>query len=205
MQNVMERVMQSGMKKGLVVLVLALAGCSSQPNAVSNSYLLPINEQAIATQTSPEQPLLLVRPVEMAEHLAGTGLVYQTSDTEVVQAQQNLWAEGLSAQLTRKITDDLRHKQSLYWPTELTPALSLNGLPRLQVKFNQFNGHFSGNVRVSGEWLLFGGKGKLQGVHPFQFQVPQSKDGYSAQVTALSEGVSRLTAQIAERLAVLPN
>jgi uncharacterized lipoprotein YmbA len=203
MRKVMQNVMPKIMPKCLLVLVLALTGCSSQPNAVSNSYLLPVNGQGVAIQTSPEQPLLLVRPVEMAEHLAGTGLVYQTSDTEVVQAQQNLWAEGLSAQLTRKITDDLRHNQSSYWPTELTPALSLNGQPRLQVKFNQFNGHFSGKVKVSGEWLLLDGKGKLQGVYPFQFQVPQSKDGYDAQVKALSEGVSQLTAQIAERLTTM--
>ncbi len=191
------------MQKWLLLLAVALTGCASQPVAVSNSYLLPVNGQAVVTQTSKQQHLLMVRPVEMAEHLSGTGLVYQISDTEVVQAQQNLWAESISAQLTRKITDELRRKQSVYWPTELTPALSANGSPRLQVKFNQFNGHFSGRVKVSGEWLLLDGQGQLQGVYPFLYQVVQSEDGYDAQVKALSEGVSRLTAQIAESLTTM--
>lgn len=193
------------MQKWLLLLAVALAGCSSHTTTVSHTYLLPTNGQGVAapTQVASEQPLLMVRPVEMAEHLAGTGLVYQTSDTAVVQAQQNLWAESIAAQLTRKITDDLRHKQSVYWPTELSPALAANGFPRLQVKFNQFNGHFSGKVKVSGEWLLLDGKGQLQGVYPFQYQVVQSEDGYDAQVKALSEGVFDLTTQIAEKLATV--
>ena len=188
------------MKKWLLLLVVVCTGCSSQPDAVSNTYLLSASEHGAVVQFGTNQPLLVVRPVEMAEHLAATGLVYQISDTAVVQARQNLWAESISEQLTRKIHDDLRGKQSTYWPTELTPALSTAGLPRLQVKFNQFNGHFSGMAKISGEWLLFDGKGKLQGVESFLFQVPLEKDGYDAQVKALSEGVSRLTSQIAQKL-----
>ncbi|MGF1760641.1 ABC-type transport auxiliary lipoprotein family protein [Photobacterium sagamiensis] len=192
------------MQKWLLLLVVALTGCSSQPEAVSNTYLLPVSVQGDAAQSGTNQPLLVVRPVEMAEHLAGAGLVYQISDTEVVQARQNLWAESISDQLTRKIKDDLRLKQSAYWPTELSPAFSAVGLPRLQVKLNQFNGHYSGRVKVSGEWLMLDGKGKLQGVYPFHFQVPLEKDGYDAQVKALSEGMSRLTSQIAQKLSPMP-
>ncbi|MGF1759546.1 ABC-type transport auxiliary lipoprotein family protein [Photobacterium sagamiensis] len=191
------------MQKWLLLLALALTGCSSQPEAVSNTYLLPYSGKAAMAQAGIHQPLLVVRPVEMAEHLAGTGLVYQVSETEVVQAQQNLWAESIGEQLTRRINADLRQKQTRYWPTELTPALATAGLPRLQVKISQFNGHFSGVAKVSGEWLILDGKGSLQGVFPFQFQVPLEQEGYDAQVKALSEGVSQLTSQIAQRLVTL--
>jgi len=191
------------MQKCLLLLLVALTGCSSQPNPVSKTYLLPVNEQGAVTHVGTNPPLLMVRPVKMAEHLSGIGLVYQISDTEVIQAQQNLWAESISEQLTRKISDELRRKQSAYWPIELSPALSTRSLPRLQVKFNQFNGHFSGMVKVSGEWLLLDGNGNLQASYPFQFQEPLKKDGYDAQVKALSEGVSHLTSQIAQRLATI--
>lgn len=190
------------MQKWLTLLVGILAGCSSQPEQVSNTYLLPSGGQEMATVIATNQPLLVVRPVEMAEHLSGNGLVYQLSETEVVQAQQNLWAESVSKQLTRRINHDLRQKQTKYWPTELTPALATSGVPRLQVKVSQFNGHYSGMAKVSGEWLLLDGEGALQGVYPFSYQVPLERDGYDAQVKALSEGINRLTTQIAQRLSM---
>ncbi|MCW8330220.1 ABC-type transport auxiliary lipoprotein family protein [Photobacterium sp. SDRW27] len=186
-----------------VLMPVVLTGCSSQPEVVSRTYMLPSDGQGISTIAT-NQPLLVVRPVEMAEHLSGTGLVYQLSDTEVVQAQQNLWAESIGKQLTRRINLDLRSKQSRYWPTELTPALETSGVPRLQVKFSQFNGHYSGSAKVSGEWLLLDGSGALQGVYPFVFEVPLAQEGYDAQVKALSEGVNRLTSQIAQQLTRLP-
>ncbi|MDX1301507.1 membrane integrity-associated transporter subunit PqiC [Photobacterium sp.] len=192
------------MRKWLLLSALALTACSSQPDVVSNTYLLPASGQAAIIQADTQQPMLVVRPVEMAEHLAGTGLVYQLSETEIVRAQQNLWAESISEQLTRRINDDLRQKQTTYWPIELTPALATAGLPRLQVKINQFNGHFSGMAHISGEWLVVDGKGDLQGVFPFKFQVPLEQEGYNAQVKALSVGVSQLTSQIARRLATMP-
>ncbi|EAS41511.1 hypothetical protein C9J48_11835 [Photobacterium profundum] len=194
------------MKKHLLFMVAAtafLAGCSSQPDAV-NSYLLPAGAQSITSQIGSNQPLLVIRPVEMAEHLAGTGLVYQVSDTEVVQAQQNLWAESIGKQLTRRINQDLRNKQSQFWTTELTPALSTYNSPRLQVKIDEFNGHYSGMAKISGEWMLVKSDGDLNGVYPFKFQVPLQEEGYDAQVKALSEGINRLTTQIAKRLNVAP-
>jgi len=193
------------MQKWRIVLggiVGILAGCSSQPEQVSNTYLLPSSGQMTVQATSTNQPLLVVRPVEMANHLSGNGLVYQLSETEVVQAQQNLWAESISEQLTRRINHDLRQKQTKYWSTELTPALATLGVLRLQVKVSQFNGHYSGVAKVSGEWLLLDGNGALQGVYPFSYQVPLEQDGYDAQVKALSEAINRLTSQMAQRLSV---
>ncbi|ELR67009.1 hypothetical protein C942_04713 [Photobacterium marinum] len=191
------------------MMAVVLLGCSSQPEAVSTTYLLPsadsgtngseTNMQQLVTRGK-HQPLLVVRPVEMAEHLSGTGLVYQMSETEVVQAQQNLWAESISRQLTRRINQDLRYKQSRYWSTELTPALTISDSPRLQVKLSQFNGHYTGMAKLAGEWLLLDSDGELKGVYPFAFKVPLDQEGYDAQVKALSEGVDRLTTQIAQRL-----
>lgn len=189
------------MKKCLLLLLVALTGCSSQTTPARKTYLLPINEQAALSHVGTNPPLLIVRPVEMAKHLSGLGLVYQISDTEVVQAQHNLWAESISEQLTRNISNELRRKQSVYWPIETNPALSIANHPKLQIKFQQLNGHFSGVVKVSGEWLLLDGKGKLQASYPFQFQEPLQKDGYDAQVKALSECLSHLTSQIADKIA----
>ncbi|GAB6260652.1 PqiC family protein [Photobacterium sp. R1] len=185
----------------LLAAGLALTGCSSQPEESDiTTYLLPQAPEQTAPGIVTQQPLLVVSPVEMALHLAGTGLVYQTSETAVVQAQQNLWAEDIVRQLTRRINGDLRLKQSRYWPTERSAAIQSVNVPKLQVRVNEFNGHYSGSAHFSGEWLLVGQSGNLKTVQPFSFQVPLKEPGYSAQVNALSEAVSRLTTQIAQRL-----
>lgn len=181
-----------------------LTGCSSQPEESDiTTYLLPQAPEQSAPALVTQQPILVVSPVEMALHLTGTGLVYQTSHTAVVQAQQNLWAEDITRQLTRRINGDLRLKQSRYWPTELSAAIKTANVPRLQVRVNAFNGHFSGSAYFSGEWILTGQTGDLKTVQPFSFQVPLKAPGYSAQVDALSEAVNRLTTQIAQRMSAV--
>ncbi|OBU24647.1 membrane integrity-associated transporter subunit PqiC [Photobacterium aquimaris] len=185
------------MKKWFVIaaITLAASGCSSAPEGV-NTFLLPAGKTLTVSHAT-NQPLLIVRPVEVAAHLAGNGLVYQTSATEMVEAQQNLWGEALAKQLTRRITHDLRQKQHHLWATQLTPTLSTAGESRLQVRINQFNGVYTGVANVAGEWMIIGANGNLQTVHPFEFSVPLAKDGYSAQVEALSTAVGELTTQIA--------
>ena len=185
------------MKKWLIIAAatVAVTGCSSTPEGI-NTFLLPAGKTLMVSHVN-NQPLLIVRPVEVAAHLSGTGLVYQTSATEMVEAQQNLWGEALSKQLTRRITHDLRQKQHQLWATQLTPTLSTAGAPGLQVRVNQFNGVYTGVAKVAGEWMVIGASGDLQTVHPFEFSVPLVKDGYSAQVEALSTAVGELTTQIA--------
>ncbi|MGF1704216.1 ABC-type transport auxiliary lipoprotein family protein, partial [Photobacterium makurazakiensis] len=175
-------------------------GCSSSEPAVK-TYLIPnYDTDQFMTYANKSQPLVIVRPVEVSAHLNSTGLVYQVSDTEIVQAQQNLWAENLTVQLTRLITSDLRRKQSRYWFDELTPAIGSVGLPKLQVKFTAFNGHFSGLAKLKGQWIVINQAGDVISRQPFFIQVPLEEAGYNAQVKALSVGVDRLTEQISQNI-----
>ncbi|MGF1726201.1 PqiC family protein [Photobacterium nomapromontoriensis] len=191
------------MYKISILVLLLLAGCSSS-EPVSHSYLLPVSDVSVSTTlVNKSQPVVIVRPVEVAEYLSGIGLVYQVSDTQVVQAQQNLWAESLTDQLTRAITQDLRQKQSRYWFDELTPAVSSAGMPALQIRFTQFNGHYSGFAMLSGQWMLINKSDEVVTRQPFSMQVPLAEDGYDAQVKALSEGVSRLTTQVSQRVGAI--
>ncbi|MGF1688381.1 ABC-type transport auxiliary lipoprotein family protein [Photobacterium japonica] len=191
-------------KSLLAAAVLVLAGCSSTAEPVTTTYLLPMNEASTTLlSATAQQPVMIVRPVEVAQHLGGTGLVYQVSPTEVVQAQHNLWAESLSKQLTRAVIDDLRQKQSTYWFDQLTPVVNAMDLPKLQLQFTQFNGHYSGLAQLSGQWMVVNGEGEAVIRQPFFIQVPLAEDGYNAQVKALSEGVERLTTQISQRVSHL--
>ncbi|PSW19909.1 hypothetical protein C9I98_10645 [Photobacterium sanctipauli] len=191
------------MYRVILLALLALTGCSASEPVVK-TYLLPTNDNdQLVTYANKSQPLVIVRPVEVSAHLGGTGLVYQVSETEVVQAQQNLWAENLSMQLTRLITTDLRQKQSRYWFDELTPAISSVDTPKLQVRFTEFNGHYTGLAKLKGQWLVINKSGDVVSRQPFFIQVPLVESGYDAQVRALSEGVDRLTGQMSQYLGQL--
>ncbi|WP_434359177.1 ABC-type transport auxiliary lipoprotein family protein [Parasalinivibrio latis] len=192
------------MKKTLSALlaVLALAGCSTTGSeSTVNTFVLPTPATQGQVVTRNGQPLLIVQPVEMADYLAGTGLVYKVSDSEIVIAQQNLWGESIANQLTRRITRDLRADQKAYWPVELTPAMATQSLPSLQVKISAFNGDYNGNADVSGEWMVLDGNGELKYVREFSYQIPLDESGYQALVSALSKGVEQLTTSIAGTIA----
>jgi hypothetical protein len=188
------------MKKWFIIaaMTLAVSGCSSAPEGV-NTFLLPAGKTLTVSHAN-NQPLLIVRPVEVAAHLAGNGLVYQTGPTNIVQAQHHLWAESLGVQLTQQITQQLRLKQRRYWSSDLASQLTMGKGSRLLVKFSQFNGSYTGNAELRGEWVWLSSAGKVLSVHPFDYQIPLQKDGYPALVNALAQGVERLTTQIAANI-----
>ncbi len=183
-------------------LALLLAGCSSVSQPSMRSYVLPSNIAALSGAVNATRPLLVVPPVVLSPLLSGNGLVYQTSPTEVMQAQHNVWAESIGSQLTQMITGQLRVKQQYYWTTDLAAKMTSVNASRLVIKFTHFNGKFTGVAQLTGEWLLVSSKGQVNVIHPFSFNVPLAKDGYPALVVALAQGVDRLTTEIATSLSL---
>ena len=184
------------------ISAMALAGCSSTPQNTVANYVLPTNitVQNSHEGASPNLPLLMIQPVILSPLLSGNGLVYQTGPTNIVQAQHHLWAESLGVQLTQQITQQLRLKQRRYWSSDLASQLTMGKGSRLLVKFSQFNGSYTGNAELRGEWVWLSSAGKVLSVHPFDYQIPLQKDGYPALVNALAQGVERLTTQIAANI-----
>lgn len=185
------------MKRWLFLLVVLVTGCSST-EAVNNSlFLLPsIQSSPVAAKSAP----VLVVKTELAEYLNQSGLVYRTSESEVVLAKQNLWAHQLSDQINQRLVNDLRAKQKLYWPVQLNSALQLSNQPQLHLRLLKFNGSYNGNAEISGEWLLISAEGKLLKNEYFQLDQALESEGYNGLVKALSQGLEHLTAQIAEKL-----
>lgn len=192
------------MKKSLAVIcglsALMLTGCASAPTNTVKNYVLPTNGQNILHHAESNLPLIVVQPVLLSPLLSGNGLVYQTTPTQVVQAQHHVWAESLGVQLTQQITQQLRTKQRRYWATDLANQLTQTDGARLTVKFTQFNGSYTGNADIQGEWIWSNANGKVLSVHPFAYTVPLKEDGYTALVNALAQGVERLTTQIAAKV-----
>lgn len=184
------------MKKWFVA-ALILAGCASEQAIQNKQYILP--EVPAAQLTAPGAAVLIVNS-ELSEYLNQRGLVYRTSNTEIVQAQHNLWAQGIKKQLNRRIVAGLLARQRLYWPIEVNAALDLTNKPQLQVYLQRFNGVYTGQAELAGEWQLISSSGQIVRNEHFYIEVPLAEPGYPALVAALSAGLEQLTGEIAKAL-----
>lgn len=185
------------MKRLILLLLVVVSGCSSEMGAVQERYLLLAENKSQIVQS--HYPVLLVN-TELADYLNQRHIVYRTSDTQVVYAKNHQWAQDLSQQLTYWVINDLRMKDIPYWPVELSSFLKPEQSSQLTIRFHQFNGAFSGNAEVSGEWLITDIDGNLERNESFYFEIPLKEDGYDALVEALTEGLQQLSSEIQESI-----
>ncbi|MDK9781404.1 membrane integrity-associated transporter subunit PqiC [Vibrio sp. B172a] len=189
------------MKRGLLLISALLAGCSSAPEDTGALYVLPEASSAKVSDTMiAQRPQLVVRPVELASYLADSGIVYRASETQIIQAKHNQWAHSISEQITTRVIDELRSKQSQYWPVEVNNLLDQSDENKLQLSLSKFNGSYEGNAEIEGEWLLVDANGKVKTSAPVKISMPLQDEGYDALVDALSVGLNNLTDQIAAQL-----
>lgn len=185
------------MKKAIILLLILLAGCSSETMKQRRQYMLPtVSVLPVAKETA---PILLVK-TELADYLSHTGLVYRISQAEVVYAKHHQWVEDISQQLTYRIINDLRAKQTQYWPVGLNSSLDLGKKQQLHLRLLRFNGVFTGVAELAGEWLLIDKEGRIKRSELFALEVPLDQDGYNALIAALSKGLNNLTDKIAAQL-----
>ncbi|WP_154179960.1 PqiC family protein [Vibrio sp. Vf1514] len=189
------------MRRIMFLAAALLAGCSSAPEITSALYLLPQPESQTQTaEAVTERPLLVVRPVELASYLNNRGIVYRTSESQVIQAKHNQWAQNLSEQITQRVIADLRQKQTHYWPVTVHNLLDQSSDDKLQLSLNKFNGNYQGNTEVEGEWMLIETNGKVKRRAPVKISVPLRDEGYDALVEALAASLDDLTDAIAQQL-----
>ncbi|MBQ4810578.1 membrane integrity-associated transporter subunit PqiC [Pseudoalteromonas luteoviolacea] len=180
-----------------VFLVVLLTGCSSSSTVKYNHYLLP--DLVTPTDVGEHYPVMLVE-TDMADYLNQSGLVFRSSNSEIIYARHHLWAHGISQQIAHKIINSLRAKQSHTWPIGYTPGVKLDETPRLRVHFLRFNGTHTGHAELTGEWLLTNAKGRIIKSKHFAIKVTLKASGYTALVEALSKGIELLTEEIAAEL-----
>lgn len=192
------------MKALLTVTVIAflLAGCGAKAPQ-TKSYLLTPKSIKTNTDYKISKPIITLAPVSMDNLLDSKGIVYQTSPTETVVAQQHLWAESISTQLSNRLLAGLRQGQTRYWLVQSTPQMNTPEVATLLVNFQQFNGSYRGYAMVAGEWSLLDGQGGLLKSQPFSFKEPLSSSGYTALVNALSKATDRLIAGLNHELSGL--
>lgn len=181
-----------------LVMAVALSACGSRTTtAQDKQFLLPYSPSQPTVATS--APKLIVK-TDLANHLSHHGLVFRTNATEVVQAKQNQWAYSVKEQINAFLVGSLRSKQSRYWTLAMNPVVELDEQPYLHVQFKEFNGAYTGNAELLGEWVLVDEQGTIVQTEYFQLRIPLAGEGYPALVDALATGLTQLTDDIAKQL-----
>lgn len=185
------------MKILLLALTLILAACASD-QVIQNKYYL-LADNATETEAPPDLPLLVVT-TELADYLNSNNLLYRSSETQVIYAKHNLWAQQLSQQLSYRVINHLAAKRIGYRPVTVNSALDLNATQQLYIYLQKFNGVYTGVAEIAGEWYLLDKQGQIVHHNFFHIDVPLQQDGYNALIHSLSEGVTQLSDSIVEKL-----
>ncbi|GEA50806.1 hypothetical protein VIN01S_16100 [Vibrio inusitatus NBRC 102082] len=157
------------MKKWMILIVALFVGCTSSESIETKTYLLP--------NIKPEHKLGFDEvSVQMPSYLEGPGIVYRLSETEIEVASHHVWAGNLRNMLV----DQLQQYQM--------PEASSG--TKLSVRFERFNGSYTGNAELKGHWQLGSQNGD------FDIKQPLDDEGYDALVLALSQGVSSLMIEV---------
>ncbi|MBR7888969.1 membrane integrity-associated transporter subunit PqiC [Marinomonas sp. A79] len=162
-----------------------LLGCAAPVAPPSKEYLLldAKLEQVSALPTSAQSVQLM--PVVVANYLAGNDIVLVSKEGVVHRSQQNLWAESLSAQLTRLTQQRLENTlpQLSWFSGQRLPAYAI---AELSIEVDKFYADLEGQVHLSGRWQLMSAEGEVWRTQAFYVQSSLNADGYTVLVQTLS-------------------
>lgn len=182
-----------------IAFVLMLTACSSE--STKTYYQLPVlgsisdtKNTTVDSQGVTHQ--LWVERVNVADYLAGSGLVYQTSDVQYALTTNNLWASPLDQQLQQTLVTYL-NRDLPGWLVSSQPG-NTSQQDVLNVNVTGFHGRYDGSVVVSGNWVLTQGKQKTQ--RSFNLMLKQGEDGYDALVRTLAAGWQEEAGRIASQI-----
>lgn len=166
------------------LLVIGLSACASPDT--TRYYQLP--DSAFRAPMSRGNEVAL--RVELATHLAGENLLYQTDAYHLNFAQKNLWAAPLDDALAANLANKLNTLSGsrAYVPHKLANSKT----PVLKVYFDRFQGTYRGETEVSG-YAQLGDGGRV----PFAVNTPQQGDGYEAMVASLNMGLAEVAKLVA--------
>ncbi|WP_027961486.1 PqiC family protein [Halomonas halodenitrificans] len=169
-----------------LLLVGALAGCASNTPAPQR-YTLPAVDTQDAAGAEASHQLLLPTP-RLADYLDVDGIVMQTDDITLVEAQSHQWAEALGRQLQRGLRDRLANRlprtRVLLEDTDTRRAEAL----RLELEIDRFHGHHDGRAVIGGQWRLYAANGDLVAMRGLNLDSTLDADGYPALVRSLGRG-----------------
>lgn len=181
-------------RAAIALLVIILAGCSSQP--VEPKYYLLRSDSDLSTR--PLQPVddFALGQVIIAPYIDQRGLLMETTDGDFRPARHHLWAEPLYQGARLFLLKEISSKIG----KDLLPSPRSPNTATVDVRIDQMHGTVNGNARLVAYWWLER-DGELLGAYQFAEELPLAADGYGALAAAEKELLSILAGQMAESIA----
>jgi uncharacterized lipoprotein YmbA len=193
------------MRQSLLVCVtlimgalLCIGGCATQP---SRFYVLssqPYVDTAPAPASPPQGLTIGVGPVNLPPYLDRPQIVTRAGPYELKLAEFDRWAEGLDANFTRVLAENLTlllpTARVAPYPWSRTTAVDY----QVMVEVTHFLSQIGGESVLIADWTLFKGEGQqvLQS-GTSRLSAPVAGQGYASVVAAMSQTVADLSREIA--------
>lgn len=178
--------------------LLMLAGCASK-TVQPNHYMLP---SSAPQQQYANSLAVAVAPIRLTGLLDNPGIVMQLNNIEVYQARQHLWAEDIGVQLQQQLQQQLSASlPQAHIVAKGQPLQAGLAQREVRVSINAFQGSYSGNAVVQGQWQLLGDNGQLLKYKNFTIEQPLTADGYPTLVRTLGVAWDQVSQELAAALA----
>ncbi|MDA3924845.1 MAG: PqiC family protein [Kiritimatiellae bacterium] len=195
MKNIYNRII-------LPVIVASICGCAHSPTP--RLYLLRSDYPSIATNATNTQqkPLVIMRPLQMAEYLNRPQIVIRKGEREVANAEFDRWAEPLETQAATYLTDTLTTQLNEFnikpfpWRGNTTP------LYEIKISILQLDGIPGDSVQMRADWQILKA-GKIQSLiseERSDLQVKCTEQGVPGIVAATEQLFGNLSQTIASSL-----
>jgi len=141
----------------VILLTLLISGCVHSPTA--KLYLLrsEIASTEIIAKPAAEKPLIILRPIQMAEYLNRPQIVIRKGEREVANAEFDRWAEPLATQAEAYCVDALAADckdftvRPFPWRGETKPLFEIS------ISIIQLDGIPGDAVRMRADWQILQG------------------------------------------------
>ena len=181
----------------ILPLCLAIGACASEPLSISY-YLLsaPSAEQA-RMQAMTEKKVLAIEDVEMAAYLRQSGIVMQTSGSQLQISKQHLWAENLELSVPKYLATAMQSQSTNYQVYVRNLDYVPSARYSLRLHIDNLQATDQGEVVSSGRYQLIDNEDSKQSITvDFYFERDLQEDGYSHAVAKIRELLSDIATDV---------
>jgi uncharacterized protein len=180
---------------------LTAGGCASQPSQFYLLSAMPSTESASSATSGQHGPTIGVGPVTLPRYVDRPQIVTRTGPYELTLAEFDRWAEGLDANFSRVLAENL----SLLLPTARVVMSPWSRAIRIDYQITVDVTHFLSQVGVESlliaDWIVFKGEGQdVLASGTSRFSASAAGKDYAAIVAAMSQTVASLSRELAETL-----
>ncbi|MEA3467317.1 MAG: PqiC family protein [Thermodesulfobacteriota bacterium] len=185
----------------VLLLLIFTGGCMKQGLPIYYYTLDGSTQPAVSRADS--VPDILVGPIHIASFLDQGQLVTQNSAYSVNLEEQHRWAGDLQEMVSNVLINDLSHALGTDKIYSFPSTQAIEGL-QLTISLLHLEKNPDGQALVEARWEIISDDGQtILHISTSSYKTASETSDYDALVKGLSEGLSRLSKEIADKISQL--